>query len=56
MAYQIRRTKDIQGRVETIYYQGDMRWTTISEDRKVYDTEDAATSELYHYGGDIIAE
>ena len=56
MPYHIKKEKSIQGRAETIYYQGDMRWTTISEDRKIYDTEDAATSELYHYGGDVVSE
>ena len=56
MPYYIKRDKDIQGKVETIYYQGDMRWTTISEDRKVYETEDDATAALYQFGGEVISE
>jgi len=56
MAYHIRRTKDIQGRVETIYYKGDYCWSTSLEDRKIYQYKRDATAALYQFGGDIISE
>jgi len=56
MPYHIKKEKSIQGRVETIYYQGDCRWSTSSDDRKIYHYKRDATAALYEYGGDIIAE
>ena len=56
MPYHIKRDKDIQGRVETIYYQGDCRWSTSLEDRKIYQYKRDATAALYEYGGDVVSE
>ena len=56
MPYHIKRDKDIQGKVETIYYQGDYRWSTSIEERMIYETEDAATAALYRFGGEVISE
>lgn len=56
MPYHIKRDKDIQGKVETIYYQGDCRWSTSLEDRFVYTSEDDATAALYQFGGEVVSE
>jgi hypothetical protein len=56
MSHHIKKEKNIQGRVETIYYQGELRWTTVFEDRKVYESEGDATAALYHFGGDVVSE
>jgi len=56
MPYHIKRDKDIQGRVETIYYKGDYCWSTSLEDRKIYHYKKDATAALYQFGGDIISE
>ena len=56
MPYHIKKEKNIQGKVETIYYQGDYRWSTSSDDRKIYQYKRDATGALYGYGGDIVSE
>ena len=56
MAHHIKKSKNLQGTVKSIYYQGEHKWTTKFEDRKVYVTEADATEALYEYGGTIIAE
>jgi hypothetical protein len=56
MAYRIEKTQQIQDKVETIYYEGEHRWTTVFDDRKVYQYKKDATAELYGFGGTIITE
>jgi hypothetical protein len=55
--YHIQNTKDfgIAGTV-TVFYQGDNRWTTEHEHRKIYDKKADATAELYDFGGKVIKD
>ena len=54
--YHITKTQNIQGTEKTIYFQGDYKWSTIYEDRKVYTDEAVATSEIYDFGGTVVSE
>lgn len=56
MPYHIKLDKNIQGRVETIYYKGDYCWSTSFGDRKVYRYKKEATADLYQFGGDVVSE
>ena len=51
----ISKSQNIQGTKTTIYYQGDNKWTTEYNDRKSYETEEEATAELYHFGGEVVS-
>ena len=54
MAYFIKKVQSIQGNQQIIYYQGEQRWTTIFDDRKLYNERDNATTELYEFGGSVV--
>jgi hypothetical protein len=54
--YHIEKEQNIQGQVNKIYYEGEYRWTTVFEDRKIYPTEADATADLYDFGGTVVSE
>ena len=54
--YHIAKTQSIQGTDKTIYFQGDYKWSTNYDDRKVYTDESVATSEIYDFGGSVVTE
>ncbi len=54
--YHIAKTHSIQGEDQTIYFQGDYKWTTQYEDRKKYTNKTTANSEIYYFGGEVITE
>jgi hypothetical protein len=54
--YHIAKTQSIQGTDKTIYFQGDYKWSTNYDDRKVYTDESVATSEIYDFGGTVVSE
>ena len=56
MPYRIEKSEKIQDRVDTIYYQGEHRWTTIFDERKVYQYKKDATADLYDFGGTVVSE
>lgn len=56
MAYHIEKQQQIQGKVDTIYYEGSFRWTTVFSDRKIYQSEEDATKDLYDFGGTVVSE
>ena len=54
--YRIQKSENIQGQVKEIYYQGDYRWNTDFDVRKLYETLTAAQEDLYSFGGEISAD
>ena len=54
MSYFIKKVQSIQGNQQIIYYQGDKRWTTNFDDRKLYSLKGEATTELYEFGGSVV--
>ena len=54
MAYFIKKVQSIQGNQQIIYYQGDKRWSTNFNDRKLYSLKKDATTELYEFGGSVV--
>lgn len=56
MAYHIEKQQKIQDKVDTIYYEGSYRWTTVFSDRKIYLNEEDATKDLYDFGGIVLSE
>ena len=54
--YHIAKTQSIQGTDKIIYFQGDYKWSTNYDDRKVYTDESVATSEIYDFGGTVVTE
>jgi len=54
--YRIQKSENIQGQVKEIYYEGDYRWNTDFDVRKLYETLTAAQEDLYSFGGEISAE
>ena len=54
--YRIQKSENIQGEIKEIYYQGDYRWNTDFDVRKLYETLTAAQEDLYSFGGEISAE
>ena len=56
MAFHIQKLENIQGQLKEIYYQGDHRWNTDYNVRKVYETEEAAQADLYSFGGEVSAD
>ena len=54
--YRIQKTENIQGQVKEIYYQGDYRWNTDFDVRKLYETLTAAQEDLYSFGGEVSAD
>jgi len=55
MAYFIKKIQSIQGNRQIIYYQGEQRWSTNFDDRKLYSDENSATTELYEFGGSVVS-
>ena len=56
MAFHIQKLENIQGQLKEIYYQGDYRWNTDYDVRKVYETEEEAQADLYSFGGEVSAD
>lgn len=56
MPFHIKKLHSVIEQGREIYYCGRQRWSDRFEDRKVYDTEEEATAELYRYGGSVNAE
>ena len=54
--YRIQKTENIQGQIKEIYYEGDYRWNTDFDVRKLYETLTAAQEDLYSFGGEISAD
>ena len=54
--YRIQKSENIQGQIKEIYYQGDYRWNTDFDVRKLYETLTAAQEDLYSFGGEISAD
>lgn len=54
--YRIQKSENIQGQTKEIYYQGDYRWNTDFDVRKLYETLTAAQEDLYSFGGEISAD
>ena len=56
MAYHIEKSQQIQDRTDTIFYEGDHRWTTVFDDRKTYKYKKDATADLYGFGGIVVTD
>ena len=54
--YRIQKTENIQGQLKEIYYEGDYRWNTDFDVRKLYETLTAAQEDLYSFGGEVSAD
>jgi hypothetical protein len=54
--YRIQKSENIQGQLKEIYYQGNYRWNTDFDVRKVYETLTSAQEDLYSFGGEISAD
>ena len=54
--YRIQKSENIQGQIKEIYYQGDYRWNTDFDVRKLYETLTAAQEDLYSFGGEVSAD
>jgi len=54
--YRIQKTENIQGQLKEIYYEGDYRWNTDFDVRKLYETLTEAQEDLYSFGGEISAD
>jgi hypothetical protein len=56
MTYHIEKSQQIQDKTDTIFYEGDHRWSTVFEERKIYQYKKDATSDLYGFGGTVVSE
>ena len=54
--YHIQHTQEFEGSSNVIFYQGDNRWTTVHEHRKIYNKKADATKELYEFGGTVVKD
>jgi hypothetical protein len=54
--YRIQKSENIQGQIKEIYYEGDYRWNTDFDVRKLYETLTAAQEDLYSFGGEVSAD
>ena len=54
--YRIQKTENIQGQLKEIYYEGDYRWNTDFDVRKLYETLTEARADLYSFGGEVSAD
>ena len=54
--YRIQKSENIQGQLKEIYYQGNYRWNTDFDVRKLYETLTSAQEDLYSFGGEISAD
>ena len=54
--YRIQKSENIQGQLKEIYYEGDYRWNTDFDVRKLYETLTAAQEDLYSFGGEVSAD
>jgi len=50
------KNQQIQDKVDTIFYEGDFRWTNVFGERKKYTSKSSATADLYGFGGTVITE
>jgi len=56
MAFHIQKLENIQGQLKEIYYEGNHRWNTDFDIRKIYETEAEANADLYSFGGEVSAD
>lgn len=56
MAFHIQKLENIQGQLKEIYYEGNHRWNTDFNVRKIYETEAEANADLYSFGGEVSAD
>ena len=56
MPFHIKKEGSIIDPTLNIYYKGNQSWSDNYDERRVYDTEEEATAELYRYGGTVISE
>ena len=54
--YRVQKSENIQGQIKEIYYEGDYRWNTDFDVRKLYETLTAAQEDLYSFGGEVSAD
>ena len=54
--YRIQKKENIQGQTKEIYYEGNHTWTTEYQNRKVYNTQEEATTDLYEFGGEVVTD
>lgn len=54
--FYIQKEQNIQGTSTSIFYEGDHRWTTVFSERKLYNNQEEASSDLYDFGGVVINE
>ena len=54
--HHIEKDQNIQGTTKTIYYQGEYKWTTDFDSRKVYTNKTVANSQIYSFGGSVVTE
>jgi hypothetical protein len=54
--YRIQKSENIQGQIKEIYYEGDYRWNTDFDVRKLYETLTSAQEDLYSFGGEVSAD
>jgi hypothetical protein len=54
--YRIQKSENIQGQLKEILYEGNHTWTTEYQNRKVYETQEEATTELYEFGGEVVTD
>ena len=54
--YRIQKSENIQGQLKEIYYQGNYRWITDFDVRKLYETLTSAQEDLYSFGGEVSAD
>ena len=54
--YHIQHIQNVGGADKIIFYQGNKRWTTEHEHRKIYDRKADATAELYDFGGKLVKD
>lgn len=54
--YHIEKEQIIQNQNKEIFYEGNHTWTTEYQNRKVYNTQEEATTELYEFGGEVVSD
>ena len=54
MSYFIKKVQTIQRQTKSIYYQGNYNWSTNFDNRKLYVSQEEATTELYAFGGFVV--
>ncbi len=54
--FYIQKEQNIQGMTTSMFYEGDHRWTTNFDERKTYNNQEEASTDLYDFGGVVINE